>query len=252
MSSIEIAGLDVSLADLSVPALDGFISPGIDRVLSQLAEAGFAIFKPTILRAIPYVFQVSVRDILKTKVIDKVLKTDDESKCPKNKLLSGSEGEIPFIDLRDLIVKAPDALLLGGSGEAPYGTLISTAVDFLNKKFFGPDPDTELSLINKKVLLTLTEAQSGTPGSLFFPGELINQDNRVNAGGLDARIQIRANDAYIHNLDTVGSPLTLLKPVNGSAFLLDNNATAGSRRPLILGIRLFFGMYGGDGKRHCF
>jgi hypothetical protein len=94
----------------------------------------------------------------------------------------------------------------------------------------------------------VNEAQSGTPGYLSFPGDLINQDRRINAGGLDAKIRIRAYDAYIRNLDTIGTPLTLLMPVNGSAFLLDNKATAGSRRPLQLGIRLLFGMDGGDGK----
>jgi hypothetical protein len=220
----------------------------MDRVLFPLVEAGFVAFKPTILRALPYLFQVSIRDVLKKKVFDKLRNSNDASKCLEKKLNSGSQGTIPFVDLRDLILKAADARLLGGSGEAPYGTLISAAVDFLYKLFLEPDPDSGLSLINKKFISTVTEAQSGTPGSLSFPGDLINQHHRINVGGLDAKIRIRAYDAYIRNLDTIGNPLTLLMPVNGSGFLLDNSAIAGFRRPLQLGIQLLFGMDGGDGK----
>jgi hypothetical protein len=41
ISNMEIAGLDISLVRMSVPILDGFVSPGMDRILFPLVEAGY-------------------------------------------------------------------------------------------------------------------------------------------------------------------------------------------------------------------
>ena len=138
--------------------------------------------------------------------------------------------ELSFIDFRDLMLPPADAALLGGSGEAPYGTLISSAFELVKRELFAADPLTGLAAINSKVIASFAESQSGTPGRLFFPGELFNQDQSVSAGGLDGNIALRASDAYVNNLDTIGVPLTLLDPLNGEPYMLNNSASIGSKR----------------------
>ena len=61
---------------------------------------------------------------------------------------------------------------------------------------------------------------------------------------MKAGVKLVVSDIFINNLDTVGTPLTLLDPVSGEANLLNNDATVGLGRPLELGFRLFLGLYG--------
>lgn len=72
-----------------------------------------------------------------------------------------------FIDFRDLILPKEDLLQLGGSGEAPYGSLLNTVYKFVQEELFGVDNATGLALLNRRIIDGITETQSGVVGSLF-------------------------------------------------------------------------------------
>ena len=236
VEAVEISGIDVTLGDMTAPVLDGFISVGTDRILSDFAEAIFAAYKPTMLRAIPGIFQGPIRSALNT------ILSSSESSCAT---LIETVEQGSFVDFRDLILPKAEALARGGSGDAPYGFFVSSIFDLLKDKFFVEDPSTPgLAAVNEKLIADLGESQSGTPGRLFFPGSVFNVDQKVALQGLRVGIKVSLSDVFINNLDSFGAPLTLLDPVNGEAHVLRNDATVGLVRPLELGFRFFFGLYG--------
>ena len=78
--------------------------------------------------------------------------------------------------------------------------------------------------------------------------KVFDQATRVEVGGLDARIQLRAFGARIENLDTFGAPLSLLHPMMNEPHQLNNTATFGAGdRPLRLAVRFLFAL-SGDGE----
>ena len=70
---------------------------------------------------------------------------------------------------------------------------------FLRSRFFAYDPVSNTFPINA-FIGSLTSQKSGVPGSIYFEGDLIGTDTRINAGGLDAKLRLRVYNAYIKNL----------------------------------------------------
>jgi hypothetical protein len=70
----------------------------------------------------------------------------------------------------------------------------------------------------------------------------------VVVGGLDANIQLRASDARVENLNTIGSPLELLEAIMNEPHQLNNTVTFGvADRPVRLAVRFLLSLMG-DGK----
>jgi hypothetical protein len=237
LHSLEVSGLNVTVSDIIVPTLDGFISPGIDRLVSNLAEAAFLAYEPTFLRAIPGLFQDTIRTMINTRFLDSLIDAVDGDGC--SAAADTSEG---FLDFRDLLLPADKALALGGSGQSQYGNLFRSAFSLVKDQLFATDSVTGLAKFSSGFITDFTQSQSGTSGRLFFGGDLLKSEKRVQAGGLDAMFRLRLYDAYINNLDTIGAPLTMLEPVNQQPYELNNSAGIGLSRPLELGIRFFLGL----------
>ena len=82
----------------------------------------------------------------------------------------------------------------------------------------------------------------------MYPGDLFNKGSRVSVGGLNAQVRLRASDARIDKLDSVGSPLELIQMVLNEPNQINNTATFGvANRPLSFAVRLFLSLVG-DGK----
>ena len=78
LDTMEVSGLQVSLGQFSDLVIDGFDSPGVKRLLDTLIEAGFVAYEPTLLRAVPYFFQVPVRNIIKNDILNQFLGDNNE------------------------------------------------------------------------------------------------------------------------------------------------------------------------------
>ena len=229
----EIPQMAVSIGSFLNPTVEGLLTD-TGAAVTLATETLFNRFKADIVEAIPKIFNGVGKNFLSN-----ILDSPNEQSC-QAVLREPLEGAV--VDFRDLLLPKNESISLGGSGDSQYGNLISSAFSLLKDELFATDPKSGLAIINTKLIDSLTKTQSGTPGRLFFPGDLFNSERRVQAGGLDAKVRLRAYDAYINNLDTIGTPLTILEPINGAPTLLNNSAQIGVNRTLQLGIRFVFGI----------
>lgn len=228
----ELPQMKVSIGSFTAPKIEGLL-PATNEVTDQLTEVLFDRFRLNIEEAIPKIFDGIGRDLIAS-----LLTYTDESVCAQQ------DSKVDdFIDFRDLLLPAELAKSLGGTGEEPYGTLLSSVFDIFKKEFFVANSVTGLAAINDKLITYFTESQSDVPGRLFFPGSIFNSQSNVDVGGFNADVAIRASDFFVNNLDTFGVPLTLLDPINGQQYLLNNSATVGLSHPFEIGLRFFLGLY---------
>lgn len=243
MEAFELSELDVSVLDMSVPTLEGFISPGIDRLVTHLAEVAYDVYKPTILKAMPGIFQGPVRRILKGQFLDGLLDADSGA-CTKLIVPAKPNGQPAALDFRDLFLEREEAIALGGSGTNPYGSLGTLAFDLLQDGLEGVGSDGR-SQINELIVRPTTERQSGVAGMLRFPETLVGVQpgtlRRVLEEDFFGSTNFTISDLRITNLDTI-TPVNLLKPTNEGT-VLDNSLTIGSTaNPLNFVIRLDAGI----------
>lgn len=263
----EITGLDVRIGNVQEPQLTNFISPGVNRLISESLKVVLEMYEATLLRSLPSIFQTTVRDILNDDLIKPFLK-DQKRECATLAV----EEESP-IDFRSLFLLPNISESFGGSPDEPYGDLIrilSTAVidRFLSpsqqsRKLFNIDiPEILDSVLNRFIgnasgveglnellIGPLTKAQSNTTGTLAVDGDLINTEVKIDVGGFQADIAIRIWDARMEHLDTLALPTSLLDPVSGQPYLLDNTATIGSEdRPLRAATKLLIAVKEKDGN----
>lgn len=154
-----------------------------------------------------------------------------------------------YIDFRDLLLPEQESLQYGGTGQSPYGDLFRTVLGFVDDLILRVDPETKLSKVNEILIAPLTKAFSNQTGSIVIPGALVDVENRINVGGLDATFRFRASEARIDSLDTLRDPIALLTPVNNERYLLNNTAHMGipGDRPLSASVRILLGLENNDG-----
>jgi hypothetical protein len=120
VQELQLAGFSVSIENIRDPVLDGFVSPGIDRVISEAIEAVFLMYEPTVLGAMPAIFQGPFRDIVQEEILASELFSPVAGVCS---WLQDKNSWDEFIDFRDLLLAGDQALVLGGSGDEPYGDI---------------------------------------------------------------------------------------------------------------------------------
>ena len=120
---LALAGFDVSIGSIRDPVLSGFLSPGIDRVVSNAVEFVFLMYEPTFLQALPSMFQGPFRDIIQEEILESSIFNPTEGSCT---WLEDNVSLDQFIDFRDLFLPPLEAGLIGASGTEPYGNLGKT------------------------------------------------------------------------------------------------------------------------------
>jgi hypothetical protein len=239
LDSFESTQMLVSVGRLDNPVFTGLL-PDTDSVAKSFTESVFATYRDQVMAAIPNLFDTTARKLVNNMISSFI----EKPSCPKKSFETVDQR---FIDFRDLFLSESTSLAYGGSGTSPYGDLIRTALDFIKDYTAEVDPETGLSAVNDVIVSPLTRFQSGETGSILFPGDLFNSGTRVAVGGLDAQVKLRASDLYILNLNSVGSPLSILDAVRGDPNLLNNTATFGVDSPVSFGVRFLVSLLG-DGK----
>jgi hypothetical protein len=211
---IEVTNMNLSIGDVIPPTLEGFISPGLDNVISSLSRAVFEMYEGPLIAIMPYIFQ----GMLRKSVNDAIdLAISGTEKCRYESRFSGD-----IVNLPDLLLPPTDAVSVGGSGTKPYGTLLplafGTIINEVKTGIVGGGIDVN-GLIRK-----VTSAQSGIAGKIDL-GELINVDYGFILGSSTLKILLQVYDTNIINLDTFGSPFDLLNTV--APQLLENVAAIG-------------------------
>jgi hypothetical protein len=240
VESVQVTQMNVSFDAFNKPKIEGLL-PDSHASVQEFTDQLLVSYGDMIKNALPILIDGTLRKLL-NKLAEAYLKTNECTESSVETLMTG------FIDFRDLFLPAETARTMGASGSSPYGNLFRTIFDYVQDLVTAVDSTTGLLAVNDAIISRLTDAHSGSSTSLLFPGDLFSGGSRVKVGGLDANIKLRASDARIDNLDTLGSPLTFLAPVMDQAHELNNTATFGAAdRPLRFAVRLLFSLIG-DGK----
>jgi hypothetical protein len=225
---VELSEVKVDIGQISKLHLKGFKSQETSLAVKSLEKLILDRFGSVLVDAAPSMFSVAVRPLLNS-VIDSYLQNSD-FKCDDFSFETESTG---FIDFRDFFLTPFKSKRYGGTGEAQYGDLIRTAYGILQLGLSNAHPENGIEMLNSVV------------GSLAFPGVLLNQGIRFDVRQLHADINFRVSDLEITNLDSIGSPLSILAPVNEESYQLNNTGTFGiANRPLMVGARIYMHIKG--------
>eukprot|EP00980_Cylindrotheca_fusiformis_P001033 scaffold279_cov90-Cylindrotheca_fusiformis.AAC.3 len=229
----DFTSLSVDVQDVLTPSLTGFVSPGIDRIISSSMNAGFLMYEKIVLNAAPRYFQEKIRPLFAKMFLKDHL---GDSSCPA---FNWSGDDTSLIDFRDLLHTPLDAMILGGSGKEPYGDLFSSFVmPYLREKVFQAD------LFNDAYVRPFTEAQSGKEGRLAF-SETFVQRNDTESILYDSMF-FSVSDLRLDNLDTFNGPMDLLFAKDATT-LVNSVALDGGNRDLTGTVRVSLEMDGENG-----
>ena len=235
LSTVHDIGLSefiMNAGDIQEFAIEGFVSNATDASIRGVTDSIFDEYKSTVLDALPAFTAVTVRPILHG-ILGTLLELGQSGACPDPDLsLDG------LVDFRDLFLPAETArMMVGADGDSPYGDLLRMAYGFLDGMMSGSD-DSGMSDMNKLVA-SLTESQSGKAGDIHFLGKLFGKDLDIDFNGLNAAISLAVSDVKVSNIDSLGSPIELLRPVSDRPNTLKNTASIGvGPEPLRVSFRL--------------
>ncbi len=223
LHSVQLSGLHIDPQMVSVPTLAGFVSPGLDRIITDAAEAVFEMYKGALEDALPNIFQTSIREFVNREVFEGFLSDTEIFACPPVQEVDG------YVDFRDLFFSPSEALAQGGAGNEPYGDLAYTAMGFLRDDLLALDGNGSLKL-NSFLIEPLTKAQSGTIGTLQFPKDLISLTKTTFANkfirSFVNRFEIGLSNLRLKNLDILVPPVSILQTTT-SPHVLTNQLTMG-------------------------
>lgn len=238
--------LVVNVGKIHKPSVVGLM-PETDASLKALVDTLFSRYSEAMHESLPSVFDNAIRPILNRLFAFYIKQNGSDCNNPIVESLASATRKLmqaagpPFVDFRDLLLSEAASKLLGGRGDSRYGDLIRSVWGLIEDELLKVNPSGN-SPINGEVIAPLTESISSSPGDLFFPGEFFNQDTKVNLGPVPTGITLRFSDIRIENLDSIGSPFSLLDPVQDRPSLVNNTATAGATKPLRFGMRVLVGV----------
>ena len=237
----------VSVGKIHMPAMRGMM-PDTSASLASLVETLFKQYGTAMQESLPSVMNNGVRPLVNSFI--NYFVTGSGQGCPNSLLDLASVGTglmqvagPPFVDFRDFLLLEDKSKELGGRGDSRYGDLLTYVWGLIEGEFLTVDSNGN-SPINSDVIGAFAD-----DGELFFPGELFSTDFELSLGSIPTGITLRASNARVQNLDTVGNPFSLLDPVINQPSVLNNTATIGVERPLRAHVNLFVDI-NSKGKRH--
>ena len=237
----EMTELAVSISGINGLTFVGFISDEVNQAISRSTHALLENYTAIIVDSIPAIFDSTIRTAV-NNWISYYLNQESSDICfhPVQ-----STTETGIIDFRDLLLSQDVSRSLGGSGNLQYGNLFRGLLDIINKEVLAIDEKEGTTKVNSLLIAPLTKSQSSVPGLFRYEGDLMNTGSRIVVGGFDAKIDLRAYDARIENLDSVGPPLSILNPLSDLPYNLNNTATFGvGEKPLRFAVRFLISLLG--------
>jgi len=252
-----VAGFDITLEDLIDPTVEGFSSPGLDRVMTEVADLMYDMYEHWIIKAMPNIAQKTLRNMTNTAWSDFLsgLQSDQAQACSLADLPVQEGGEVAYMDFRDLLLPVDEARAKGASGNQPYGDFAPLIFGLLQEQLLVVDEqDSHNRLrLNSMLLDPLTSTQSGEPGTLHFPSDLVsfaveNGEKAPSDGSnllsdivssMFGSLELRLYDAKIQNINSIVAPSYLLQ-TSDNPYLLENELRFGpiADKPLNASIRL--------------
>jgi hypothetical protein len=238
--AIELSQLTVKTSSITKPKIVGLSSDSLHATISKMTDAIFDKYGSAMIESMPNLTNGTLRSLLNALMTGY---RNDNSSCPKMSPLPDSPG---FIDFRDFFLTKENAITAGGLGLEQYGNLFPTLWTLIENEVLALDDNDGTSKINDMLIRPLTESQSDEAGTISFPGDLFSTATRLSIGGLKANIELGVSNLRIENIDSVGHPLTLLKPNPDQPYSLENIASMGvSSDPLRILVRILFSVQDG-------
>lgn len=239
---VQVSALSVEVGNMQPPTLEGFVSPGIDRIVTKSVDAAFLMYKSTMLNAAPGFFRLAVTDFLNKMLLESFPANDGlGAQCNPASFAVTENG---YVDFRDLLLSPAEAKEAGGSGTQPYGDVVYTIVSELKEEFLAIDADGSPKL--NSLIRDFLGQTNTTSAGVSSVGDLLNSTTTLAMGGFQADLTFRIYDAEILNFDTIGSPIQLLEPVNGEANILNSSMSIGvDSKPVRLSSKLLISLSDG-------
>jgi len=243
--NVELTDLMVKVGSFNGISVAGFLPERLGKILSNTNEMLDTEYGSVIIDAIPKIFGSTVRTIL-NNWMSYYLDMDALQSCPNPTV----QGATPFVDFRDLLLSDENALALGGSGKEPYGDVLRRIVGFINDDLLKINETDGTAAINGLLIDPITTSQSGEVGTFRFDGDLLDSGSRIDIGSFQANLGFKVFNARIAGLDTIGSPLSILNPMENFPHNLNNTASIGiGGKPLRFAATILFFLTGNEDQQ---
>ena len=241
--SLNVTKLSGTVQSLEAPVVTGFDSPGFARIVTNTIDGAYVLYDEVLIAILPNFINTTLQQVLN----DSIMASISNPACPEGAAFVGPQ----FIDFREFLRSPAQAVRLGASGTEPYGNVGPLVKQTLDSQLTNLDNQTGLPRINAALIEPLTARQSGIAGTVELDGNLFELSSTIDVGTLAAEFFIGAFDAKLVHLDTVGNPSTLLDPVSGQPYNLDNSLILGlSNRPVGGSVRLLVEVNGDCKEEH--
>ncbi|KAL7552892.1 hypothetical protein ACHAWF_016142 [Thalassiosira exigua] len=217
MDRFEFTSLSVAVSDLVPPTLSGFRDPRMDKLITEGSEAMFAMYDSVLVRAMPGIFETTLREAMNGFVEEAL----DKTECP------GPEDSLDgLVDYRDLLLPEEESVELGGRGGEQYGGLFQMLYGLVERATTSEGVSWLNAFVNPTIA-RFTEFELDDGGDLALPGDLFRQNLDVSLNGLNALIELGVSNVKISNLDSVGA-LQLLQPLKEESHVVNNTSKVGA------------------------
>lgn len=219
-TSIQIALVDtfLTIGTYQIPFISGLISDGVDAILSNAIKNVLSLYGDMVDTSVLENFVTEkVTEIFNNKINDL-----SQSACPR---YTPKIGTIPFIDFRDAFLPPLEAQAAGGSGNNPLGDAYILK-NYVEEALLQSDVN-GIPLLNEQVIGPITRSQSNITGTFSLKDDQFLTKVPLCIA-MCADYELHALNASIENLDSVGLPFDILKPMKSDPYLLENNAIIGT------------------------
>ena len=136
MHQFNVTRLNATVASIDDPVLSGFITLGLNQIVSSLVEVSFITFKPSILKTLPNFFQIKGHNLINDQVIQ-FFTTKNGNTCPAPKITD------EYIDFQDLLLTPAQAKLMVGAGSTLYRDVAYKLFSTVQSELLGINPTTD-------------------------------------------------------------------------------------------------------------
>ena len=213
--NFNLTQLEINIGAFDTPTVSGLISPGIDEIINNIFHVISVLYGNIFKTILPNYIATSGRAWLNQ------WNKNGDNNCP---VYDSEMHHTMLLDFRDLLLSSNKAIELGGSGDNPYGSIMSLGYEAVTIFLTRENNITGIPSINEKLIAPLTEKQSNKTGTLSFGKQNIS----VYSSKILKNIgEISVSNIQIHHLDTISYPLSLMQPKIHQKHILDSKFTIG-------------------------
>ncbi|KAL3918626.1 MAG: hypothetical protein SGILL_004146 [Bacillariaceae sp.] len=216
---LEVSHLNFSAREIDSPSIKGYFSDSKRVAVSSMLSSLHSAYKDDVVEALPLLFDSTIRETINALIPGILESVSNE--CPEPPTFETNG----LVDFRELLLSEPSSEKLGGLGTSKYGNLFSLIYDMLDKEVMQTGASNRPLLSD--LIGTMTEQQSNTAGTIKVAGKAVDSETAVQVAGLRALLGIQVSNVLIQNLDSIGDPLHLLKPVEDQSSVLNNSLSFG-------------------------